>query len=145
MDSEHSRAIIIGSLYRQLQFKISNLSKLLNNEKNAPESLSENELELLNSAKDRLSNANIFVKNDVPECTIDEYQRTFGDTLDAQLSFMSGMPDLDIRVNTLKSNLDKVELALKKFHPIRTVFSPFGMRVKSGGLDYKFTNLEKTL
>ena len=81
----------------------------------------------------------------MPEWTIDEYQRTFGDTLDAQLSFMSGMPDLDIRVNTLKSNLDKVELALKKFHPIRTVCSPFGMRVKSGGLEYKFPNLEKTL
>ena len=145
MDGEDSRAIIIGSLIREFQFKISNLSKLFNNEKYAPESLSENELELLNSAKDRLSNANIFVKNDVPECTIDEYQRTFGDTLDAQLSSMSGMPDLDIRVNTLKSNLDKVELALKKFHPIRTAYSPFGMRVKSGGLEYKFPNLEKTL
>ena len=145
MDSEDSRAIIIGSLIREFQFKISTLSKLFNNEKYAPKSLSENEFELLSSAKNRLSNANIFVKNDVPESTIDEYQRTFGDTLDAQLSFMSGMPDLDIRVNALKSNLDKVELALKKFHPIRTVYSPFGMRVKSGGLEYKFPNLEKTL
>ena len=124
MDGEDSRAIIIGSLIREFQFKISTLSKLFNNEKYAPKSLSENEFELLNSAKNRLSNANIFVKNDVPECTIDEYQRTFGDTLDAQLSFMSGMPDLDIRVNALKSNLDKVELALKKFHPIRTAVQP---------------------
>ena len=76
MDSEDSRAIIIGSLIREFQFKISTLSKLFNNEKYAPKSLSENEFELLSSAKNRLSNANIFVKNDVPESTIDAVSYT---------------------------------------------------------------------
>ena len=145
MDSDDSRAIIIGTLIREFQFKINVLNKLFNNEKYAPESFSRNELELIKCANEKLSNANTSVKNDVPECAVYEYIKTFGDRLEDQLSSMSCMPDLDIRINTLKSNLDKIELSLKKFQPSRTLYSPFAIRFNSGGLEYKFPNLERTL
>ncbi len=145
MSDDSPRAILIGTLINEFQFNNNKLYDLFNNEMHAPESLSGEEVFKIEGAKDRLKEAKNWIKNDLPEWAISEYERTFDINQDKQLQHLSNMPDLDIRVNSLKTNVSKVESELQKFLPIHTLYSPYSLRFKATGLSHKYPNLEKTL
>ena len=145
MSDDSPRAILIGTLINEFQFNINNLYDLFNNEIHAPESLSGEEVFKIEGAKERLKEAKNWIKNDLPEWAVSEYERTFDIDQAEQLQHLSNMPDLDIRVNSIKTNILKVEGELQKFLPTRTHHSPFGLRFKATGLSHKYPNLEKTL
>ena len=145
MSDDSPRAILIGTLINEFQFNINNLYDLFNNEIHAPESLSGEEVFKIEGAKERLKEAKNWIKNDLPEWAVSEYERTFDIDQAEQLQHLSNMPDLDIRVNSIKTNISKVESELQKFLPINTAYSPYSLRFKATGLYHKYPNLEKTL
>jgi len=145
MSDDSPRAILIGTMISEFQFDINNLYDLFNNEKHAPESLSDEEVFKVEGANEKIKNAENWIRNDIPEWAVSEYERTFDIDQAEQLRHLSNMPDLDIRVNSIKTNISKVEGELQKFLPIKTHHSPYGLRFKATGLSHKYPNLEKTL
>jgi 16S rRNA (cytosine967-C5)-methyltransferase len=145
MSDDSPRAILIGTLINEFQFEINTLYNLFNNEKHAPISLSDEEVLKVKEANEKLKNSEKWIKNDLPEWAASEYEKTFDINQDEQLQHLSNMPDLDIRVNSIKTNISKVEGELQKFLPIKTHHSPYGLRFKATGLSHKYPNLEKTL
>ncbi len=120
-------------------------TNLFNNEKHAPISLSDEEVLKVKEANEKLKNSEKWIKNDLPVWAASEYEKTFDINQDEQLQHLSNMPDLDIRVNSIKTNISKVEGELQKFLPIKTHHSPYGLRFKATALSHKYPNLEKTL
>lgn len=145
MSDDSPRAILIGTLINEFQFDINALYDLFNNEKHAPISLSDEEVLKVKEANEKLKNSEKWIKNDLPEWAASEYEKTFDIKQDEQLQHLSNMPDLDIRVNSIKTNISKVEGELQKFLPIKTHHSPYGLRFRATGLSHKYPNLEKTL
>ena len=145
MSDDSPRAILIGTLINEFQFDINTLYDLFNNEKHAPMSLSDEEVLKVKEANEKLKNSEKWIKNDLPEWAASEYEKTFDINQDEQLQHLSNMPDLDIRVNSIKTNISKVEGELQKFLAIKTHHSPYGLRFKATGLSHKYPNLEKTL
>ncbi len=145
MSDDSPRAILIGTLINEFQFEINTLYNLFNNEKHAPISLSDEEVLKVKEANEKLKNSEKWIKNDLPVWAASEYEKTFDINQDEQLQHLSNMPDLDIRVNSIKTNISKVEGELQKFLPIKTHHSPYGLRFKATGLSHKYPNLEKTL
>ena len=145
MSDDSPRAILIGTMIGEFQFNINNLYDLFNNEKHAPKSLSDEEVFKVEGANEKIKNAENWIRNDLPEWAVSEYERTFDIDQAEQLRHLSNMPDLDIRVNSIKTDISKVEGELQKFLPIKTQHSPFGLRFKASGLSHKYPNLEKTL
>jgi 16S rRNA (cytosine967-C5)-methyltransferase len=145
MSDDSPRAILIGTLINEFQFDINALYDLFNNEKHAPISLSDEEVLKVKEANEKLKNSEKWIKNDLPEWAASEYEKTFDINQDEQLQHLSNMPDLDIRVNSIKTNISKVEGELQKFLPIKTHHSPYGLRFRATGLSHKYPNLEKTL
>lgn len=145
MSDDSPRAILIGTLINEFQFDINTLYDLFNNEKHAPISLTDEEVLKVREANENLKNSEKWIKNDLPEWAASEYEKTFDINQDEQLQHLSNMPDLDIRVNSIKTNISKVEGELQKFLPIKTQHSPYGLRFRATGLSHKYPNLEKTL
>jgi 16S rRNA (cytosine967-C5)-methyltransferase len=145
MDDDSPRSIIIGTLFNELKYDIETIKGIFNNEKYAPTFLTDQEIKCLNQAQSRLTSADDWVKLDVPKTLLSEYRATFTDNFENQLTELATMPDLDIRVNSLKTNNESVSKGIAKYNPISTVYSPYAMRLKSKGIFYKYPNLENTL
>lgn len=145
LNDDSPRSIIIGALFNELKYDIEIISGIFNNEKYAPSSLTGDEIKSLNGAHQRLITAEDWVKFDVQESLLSEYVATFKDDLEDQLLKLSSMPDLDIRVNTLKTNSENVSKAISKYNPKPTKYSPYAMRLKSDSILYKYPNLENTI
>ena len=56
MSDDSPRAILIGTMISEFQFDINNLYNLFNNEKHAPDSLSDEEVFKVEGAKEKLKN-----------------------------------------------------------------------------------------
>ena len=123
LNDDSPRSIIIGALFNELKYDIEIISSIFNNEKYAPSSLTSDEIKSLNGANQRLISAKDWVKFDVQESLLSEYAATFKDDLEDQLLKLSSMPDLDIRVNTLKTNSENVSKAISKYNPKPTQYA----------------------
>ncbi|MAU87466.1 MAG: hypothetical protein CML83_06820 [Rhodobiaceae bacterium] len=145
LNDDSPRSIIIGALFNELKYDIEIISSIFNNEKYAPSSLTSDEIKSLNGANQRLIKAEDWIKFDVQESLLSEYVATFKDDIEDQLLKLSSMPDLDIRVNTLKTNSENVSKAISKYNPMPTNYSPYAMRLKSDGILFKYPNLENTI
>jgi 16S rRNA (cytosine967-C5)-methyltransferase len=66
---------------------------------------------------------------DVPAWAWPAFVRAFGEEAIAAGRAMAERAPADLRVNTLKATVEKVEKSLKPFQPVRTPLSPTGVRV----------------
>jgi 16S rRNA (cytosine967-C5)-methyltransferase len=78
---------------------------------------------------------------DFPEWLAPSLERAFGDNWIAEGQAMTGRPSLDLRVNTLKSQPDRVLKSLARFTPRVTAIAPNGITMPAGPADARTPNV----
>lgn len=128
MDSEDARSVVLGCLGHRWRMPVADLERAFADDRHAPEALSEDEREHLES--DRLFEAPGWVAADVPEWTEPAFQEAFEDEYVVEGEALAERPPVDLRANTLKADRDKVLKALSGFDVEKTATAPFGLRIK---------------
>ncbi|MDB5585649.1 MAG: RsmB/NOP family class SAM-dependent methyltransferase [Devosia sp.] len=78
---------------------------------------------------------------DIPEWLAPSLERAFGDNWIAEGQAMTGRPSLDLRVNTLKSQPERVLKSLARFTPRVTAIAPNGVTMQAGPGDARTPNV----
>lgn len=131
MGSDDPRALILGVVVRDWGESVDGLVAAFAADPHAPAALSPDEIERL-TATDPLAGAPDHVRADLPEWTTSRLVGSFGDDWVAEGQGMANRPPLDLRVNSLKSNRDRVLKALHRLAPEVTALAPLGIRFPAG-------------
>jgi 16S rRNA (cytosine967-C5)-methyltransferase len=141
MGSDAPRALVLSVVVREWGTDPDELNTLFAADTHAPESLSVTEIHGLR-ADQPYAGAPDFVAADVPEWAAPALAGSFGDTWVAEAQAMAGRPPLDLRVNTLKSNRDKVLKSLDRFSPEAGPVTANGIRLAAGTADSRTPNVQ---
>ena len=104
------------------------MAALADGGRHAPEPLSE--AELAGFRRELPADAPAHIRGDYPEWLAPEFERAFGARAAEQGAALARRAPVDLRVNTLKADRDKVLKALRRFEPGPTPHSPFGIRIE---------------
>ncbi|EJN03090.1 RsmB/NOP family class I SAM-dependent RNA methyltransferase [Phyllobacterium sp. YR531] len=117
MDSDAARHIAFGVLLSDAELNIADINAALEGDKFAPEPLDADRLTIWESRD--LSAAPDHIRADVPEWCVPHFQAIFGDKWVEEAAALSDRPPVDLRVNTLKADREKVlkELARAGANP----------------------------
>jgi 16S rRNA (cytosine967-C5)-methyltransferase len=127
MGSDTTRAIILGAAPRALGIAPAEVATAADGSPHAVESLSEAEQEgLLRGVP---QDAPPSVRGDFPDWLEASFQRAFGAAAAEEGAALAARAPVDLRVNTLKADRNKVMRTLGRFSPIATPHSPIGVRL----------------
>ncbi len=127
MNTETPRALVLGVAVFLWGETPDSLAKKFTDDEHAPEPLNEAEIQRLTQSS--YENAPGWVLADIPEWLEPAFEENFGEDFIKEGQALSERPPTDLRVNTLKSEREKIMKALKRFHPKPTPLSPYGMRL----------------
>src|SRR5882757_3919764 len=130
MDADTPRARALGMLKLERGMDAEAISNLCHGERFAPAPLSAAERAALTSRT--LNDAPPHIAGDYPEWLDSHLAKVFGDDRVAEATAMASRAPLDLRVNTLKSNRDKVLPKLSHLGTEPTPWSPIGLRIELG-------------
>jgi 16S rRNA (cytosine967-C5)-methyltransferase len=82
------------------------------------------------------------VRADVPEWTLPSLTRVFGDDAIAEAQALADRAPVDVRVNTLKVNREKLARELSRFGAEPTRWSPVGLRIPPASASGRNPNVE---
>ncbi len=128
MGADTPRAILLGMLKRERGLDSGAIAKLASGEKYAAEALSDGERQHLDAAD--LAGAPAHVAGDYPEWLEPHFVCAFGETRAQEGAALASRAPLDLRVNTLKADRDKVAGMLSDLNPEPAAWSPWGLRVR---------------
>lgn len=106
LDSTDARALALGALALEWGLDGAAINEALESDRFAPSPLSETELSALSSRN--LSDAPDAVRADCPDWCVPLVEEAFGDGWVDELQALAGRPPLDLRVNSLRADRDKV-------------------------------------
>src|SRR5260370_895774 len=121
------RAIWLGVLGLGRGLDVGAMAALCDGSRNAPPPLDDEERPRL--AQPSLDAAPAPVAGDYPEWLDPYFAETFGEERAEELAALASRAPLDLRVNSLKADRDKVAASLATLHPVPTRWSPFGLRI----------------
>jgi 16S rRNA (cytosine967-C5)-methyltransferase len=127
MGDDTPRARVLGMLRLERGLDLAGVAKLADGGRFAPDPLTEGEAEALGAGT--LADAPPHVAGDYPEWLDPHLARVFGDERAEEGAALARRAPLDLRVNTLKADREKVEKALAHLAPARTRWSPVWLRV----------------
>jgi 16S rRNA (cytosine967-C5)-methyltransferase len=128
MGEDTPRALALGAACSSLGLSHTALNEICNGERHAPAPLTDSER--AGVAADVPGDAPVAVKADVPDWLVEPLVAVFGeDGLAAEGRALAERAPLDMRVNALKAEREKVHTALAKTDCVPTPFSPFGLRI----------------
>ncbi|KPF53035.1 RsmB/NOP family class I SAM-dependent RNA methyltransferase [Rhizobium sp. AAP116] len=130
MDDDSAHTLGWAVLLRQWGMSLEALQAELEGDNFAPAALSETQVQAFTSRD--LSDAPLHVQGDIPDWVQPSFEEAFGDEWLAEAKALATRPTLDLRVNTLKSNRDKVLKALDRSGAKASPIARFGMRVPAG-------------
>lgn len=130
MASETPRARVLGMLRLERGMDADAISNLCHGERFAPEPMTATERTALLTRT--LGDAPPHVAGDYPEWLDAHLAAVFGDDRVAEATAMASRAPLDLRVNTLKANRDKVLPRLSHLGAEPTPWSPQGLRIQLG-------------
>lgn len=130
MDDDSATAIAHAVLFRQWNITPEMLAKELDGDKFAPEAISESALKAF--ASKNLEDAAPYVQADIPEWTVASFEENFDDQWIREAEAFTLRPSLDLRVNTLKANTNKVLKSLIDKNAEATSISLNGIRIPAG-------------
>ncbi|MDA4845899.1 RsmB/NOP family class I SAM-dependent RNA methyltransferase [Hoeflea poritis] len=130
MDDDSPSALVHAVIHRQWNIDPDKLRELLAGDRFAPEPLSEKSAKAF-TGRD-LKKAPPHVQADIPEWVRFAFEENFDDEWVAEAQALSERPPLDLRVNTLKSSVDKVLKALTRSGAVRTDLARNGLRIAPG-------------
>jgi 16S rRNA (cytosine967-C5)-methyltransferase len=130
MDADTSRARALGMLKLERGMDTDAIAALCDGGRFAPEPLSEAERAALTSRS--LKDAPAHIAGDYPEWLDSHLAQVFGDDRVAEATAMASRAPLDLRVNTLKANREKILPSLAHLGARETPWSPIGLRIELG-------------
>tara|TARA_R110002126_G_scaffold291767_1_gene457318 strand:+ start:135064 stop:136353 length:1290 start_codon:yes stop_codon:yes gene_type:complete len=130
MDNDRPSALVHAVLFRQWKIGVEQLAAQLLDDQFAPEPLSEETLKAFAGRK--LTDAPLHVQADIPEWTQFAFEENFSDDWVTEAQAFAQRPPLDLRVNTLKSTVEKTQKALLRTGAVPTAIARCGLRVAAG-------------
>ena len=140
MGADEPRALVLAVVVREWGEDIAALNDSFGGDRFAPAPVTDAEAARLTAA-DPLADAPDHIRADVPEWVAPHVQQSFGDDWIAEARALAGRPSLDLRVNTLKANRDKVLRCLARFSPEGEVRLAEGIRFPAGARDSRTPNV----
>ncbi len=141
MGEDSPRALVLSVAVRDWGETPDSLNAVFDGDEHAPKLVSPNEgLKLL--SPDPLAGAPEHVQADMPEWLTERLKESLGENWIAEGQAMAGRPPLDLRVNTLKSNRERVTKSLARFHPDEAHAAPDGIRIAAGERDSRTPNVQ---
>lgn len=128
MGAETPRAILLGALRLARNLSVDDISKLADGARFAPEPLSDDERKRLETGS--LAKAPPHIAGDYPEWLDTHLAQSFGEERWQEGMALASRAPLDLRVNTLKFNRDKVTKELSHLEAVATRWSPDGLRIE---------------
>lgn len=128
MGEETPRAVLLGALRLARSMSVEEISKLADGSRFAPEPLTDNERKRLESGS--LADAPPHVAGDYPEWLDPHLAQSFGEERWQEGMALSLRAPLDLRVNRLKFNRDKVTKELSHLEAVASRWSPDGLRIE---------------
>lgn len=127
MGEDAPRALALGAAVRGFGMTADEVAAAADGSEHAIAPLSDEEKERL--AAELPDDAPAHVKGDIPDWLADSFARAFGDRAAEEGAALSARAPVDLRVNTLKADREKVLKALTRFGAEATPWSPSGVRV----------------
>lgn len=135
MDNDSPRSLVLGLSVFDWSGSVESLSSNFVDDRHAPSQLSEAEIGMLaRSEKERgvlLRQAPNWVRGNIPDWLDEHFEANFGEAAVEEAAALSVRPPTDLRVNSLKSDRNRVLKALNRFKPVETLLSPVGIRLKA--------------
>jgi 16S rRNA (cytosine967-C5)-methyltransferase len=128
MQADTPRAIVLGMLKRERGLNTETIGRLADGSKYAPASLSDDECKRLDSGD--IENSPPYVAGDYPQWLDPHLERAFGDARAEEGAALASRAPLDLRVNSLKADIDITATALSDLNPEQVRWSPWGLRVR---------------
>jgi 16S rRNA (cytosine967-C5)-methyltransferase len=127
MESDTSRAIVLAAAPRALGLAPAAVTASADGSPHAIEQLSETEQKGL--SRQLPADASASVRGDFPDWLEPSLERAFGAAAAGEGAALARRAPVDLRVNGLKADRDKVMRALARFAPAVTPYSPIGIRL----------------
>jgi 16S rRNA (cytosine967-C5)-methyltransferase len=128
MGEETPRAILLGALRLARSMSVEDISRLADGSRFAMEPLSDTERKRLEEGS--LAGAPPHIAGDYPEWLDAHLAQSFGEERWQEGMALSSRAPLDLRVNRLKFNRDKVTKEISHLQPAATRWSPDGLRIE---------------
>ena len=140
MDDDSPRALTLAGAVHLWGEDVDELSHAFEEDKFAPATITEKEKKSLTSKRNEAAPA--WVSANIPEWLYHAVSAQFKDGFEVEARAFSKRAPIDIRVNTLKSNREKLQNAFSKYNANETMFSPFGLRLPAALKEKKSPNIE---
>jgi len=141
MNNDKPRALILGSAVFIGERTTEELFEAFENNKHSPGQLTKDEILKLSGSID-LSGAPDWVRADIPEWIWPAFENNFSDSAIDEGNALTKRPPLDLRVNTLKSNVSDVINELKDKNIKKCAISPIGLRIAAARADGRLPNIQ---
>jgi len=140
MGSESPRALVLSVVVREWGISVDDLVQNFAGDTHAPQTITPDEKTAL-EARSSDVHPEGHIAADVPEWVAPQLAESFGDDWVAEAQAMAARPPLDLRVNSLKSNPDRVLKSLSRFSPEAGPVTPNGIRIAAGTGDSRTPNV----
>lgn len=130
MDDDSAPALAHAVLFRQWGVTPEALAAELHGDNFAPTPLTEAALSAF--ASRQIEDAPLHVQGDIPDWVQPSFETAFGEDWLAEAQALAKRPTLDLRVNTLKANRDKVMKALDRTAAKPAQTARYGIRIAAG-------------
>ncbi len=127
MGEDTPRALVLATVGWRWGAGVDGLVAMFAGDPHSPDPLSDAETSRL-AAVD-IGGAPAHIRADLPEWLAPRFERVFGDGWVAEGEALALRPPLDMRINRLKADRDKVRKALAKFGAIDSRFAGDGLRI----------------
>jgi len=127
LDSDSSRSLGFGALLLEWNQTPEGLNAVLEGDRFAPPTLSDEEMQRIASRK--LADAPDEIRADIPDWCAPLLQKAYGDDWVAEAACLAARPPLDLRVNTLKAEREKVLAELVDMQAAPALLAPNGIRI----------------
>ena len=128
MGEASPRAVVLRTLVTGWGLSPEEIAALADGSGHAPQPLSEAERAGLR--RELPADAPSHIRGDYPEWLGPEFSRAFGARAGEEGAALGRRAPIDLRVNTLKADRDKVLKALRRFEAGATPYSPVGIRIE---------------
>ena len=130
MDSDGPQALVYAVIHRQWGIAADRLKTQLDGDRFAPDPLAADCASAFATRK--LSQAELHVQADIPDWSQFAFEENFADEWLSEAQALSERPPLDLRVNMLKSTVEKTRKALSRSNPVPTELARNGLRIAAG-------------
>lgn len=141
MGEDSPRALVLSVAVRDWGEHPDALAAAFAEDRHAPETMSAGEVARL-SEPDPWTDAPDHVRADVPQWVVPLLADSLGGSWIEEARGFTLRPPLDLRVNTLKSNRDRVLKALARFNAEPAALTPHGIRIAAGDRDSRTPNVQ---